>query len=229
MTISAKFASQCPVCGQRIYVGTKIEWSKGERARHTICPTGAAKAPAAPRKTTDPGQPGPGEIAVSRRSSGRDDCYEPGAIIHATRLAGGGGPDGKYFAVVRQTGRWRDDDEWMIGGILRAATDAECAPSVAARAKKDRREKAIRATVDAIRAAHDGEDPRLFRVGDTTGAERIQIAGNAAYSHTLYLGTDRCQYVESSTDDWAAWTAPMTDSLRAVVAELRAAISKEPI
>jgi hypothetical protein len=37
MIITAKFASVCPCCSTRITVGEKVEWSKGEKARHVRC------------------------------------------------------------------------------------------------------------------------------------------------------------------------------------------------
>jgi hypothetical protein len=38
MTITAKFASLCPVCSQRIQIGESVEWQKGQKARHITCP-----------------------------------------------------------------------------------------------------------------------------------------------------------------------------------------------
>ena len=47
MIITAKFASACPCCSQRIVVGSQVEWTKGSPARHVSC------APvAAPRRGT---------------------------------------------------------------------------------------------------------------------------------------------------------------------------------
>jgi hypothetical protein len=37
MVIIAKFASVCPCCSQRIEVGSKVEWTKGSKARHVAC------------------------------------------------------------------------------------------------------------------------------------------------------------------------------------------------
>lgn len=48
MIITAKFASVCPCCSKSIAVGSKVEWSKGSKARHATC-TGPAVASAAPR------------------------------------------------------------------------------------------------------------------------------------------------------------------------------------
>lgn len=44
MVITSKFASVCPGCGNRIEVGTKVEWDKGSKARHVACTGGAATA-----------------------------------------------------------------------------------------------------------------------------------------------------------------------------------------
>jgi hypothetical protein len=44
MTITAKYAGRCSVCGGTIGVGEQIEWSKGEAARHEACDRAAAKA-----------------------------------------------------------------------------------------------------------------------------------------------------------------------------------------
>jgi hypothetical protein len=37
MIIIAKFAGTCPCCSVRIDVGNKVEWSKGEKAKHVAC------------------------------------------------------------------------------------------------------------------------------------------------------------------------------------------------
>lgn len=60
MTITAKFPGTCPACGGEITPGTKIEWSKGEKARHTDCPINGGRKGAA----TTP-------RATYRRSTGR--------------------------------------------------------------------------------------------------------------------------------------------------------------
>ncbi len=44
MLITAKFASTCPVCGQAIAIGEKVEWGKGQKASHITC----KRAPTAP-------------------------------------------------------------------------------------------------------------------------------------------------------------------------------------
>lgn len=56
MKIQARFESRCPACGDRIQVGSTVEWSKGSAARHVDCQKARAErpvqavAPAAPAK-----------------------------------------------------------------------------------------------------------------------------------------------------------------------------------
>ncbi len=49
MIITAKFASVCPGCNARIDIGSKVEWTRGAKARHVGCSSAAAVAVAAPR------------------------------------------------------------------------------------------------------------------------------------------------------------------------------------
>lgn len=49
MTITAKFASTCPCCQQRIVPGVRVEWTRGQPARHLEC----AASPATARPATD--------------------------------------------------------------------------------------------------------------------------------------------------------------------------------
>lgn len=44
MTITAKFSTICPCCNGRIEVGSKVEWSKGSKARHVSCAGGSSTA-----------------------------------------------------------------------------------------------------------------------------------------------------------------------------------------
>ena len=41
MNIIARFASVCPCCSTRIERGSKVEWSRGNPARHLACVTSA--------------------------------------------------------------------------------------------------------------------------------------------------------------------------------------------
>lgn len=44
MTITSKFESTCPTCRQPISVGTRVNWERGQKARHVECPKGALLA-----------------------------------------------------------------------------------------------------------------------------------------------------------------------------------------
>lgn len=53
MIITAKFSSVCPCCNNRVQVGSKVVWSRGEKAKHVSCPAKAAPKAAAPRLMND--------------------------------------------------------------------------------------------------------------------------------------------------------------------------------
>lgn len=73
MIITAKFASVCPCCSQRIVPGSKVEWSKGSPAKHTACSQGPAAvvASASSRAWVAPGARG---RAYARRSGLWNGC-----------------------------------------------------------------------------------------------------------------------------------------------------------
>jgi hypothetical protein len=43
MIITAKFASVCPCCAVGIEVGSKVEWSRGDKARHVACAASSSR------------------------------------------------------------------------------------------------------------------------------------------------------------------------------------------
>jgi len=42
MTITAKYQSRCPCCGELILPGTHVEWVRGQKAKHPGCARKAA-------------------------------------------------------------------------------------------------------------------------------------------------------------------------------------------
>lgn len=60
MIITAKFAGFCSCCNSTIAVGSKVEWTKGSKARHVACTGSVATAQAR----------GPRRSALSRYRSG---------------------------------------------------------------------------------------------------------------------------------------------------------------
>ena len=53
MTITAKFSTICPCCNGRIEAGTKVEWTKGSKARHVGCAGSTTAAPRRSRRNDD--------------------------------------------------------------------------------------------------------------------------------------------------------------------------------
>lgn len=172
MTIKAKFAGRCAACGGGIDVGDEIEWTKGSPARHSRC---SRRSHASARRRVGAGRPygrlEPGVVYASRPAVSRElrepgagemiihrytTDYEVGRTIHATRVGGGGGPDGHYWTVVaagsHRISEYEDDTregEILYDAIVRPATDSEaaaCATRIAeATAAKTAREDALRA------------------------------------------------------------------------------------
>ena len=81
MTITAKYASLCPCCNQPITPGTKVEWSKGSKARHVAC----ASSDAAPAVT----YAGRGNVADMPRRSSRGGSRWTGCSCGSRELSCG--------------------------------------------------------------------------------------------------------------------------------------------
>ena len=161
MVITAKFASVCPCCSQRIHVGSKIEWSKGAPARHTACATmGGTVAPAAksapkaaPRA---PKTPGVADAPYERMFKGAPckraflpDATSEVLVANGARWAhlrsgaqGTAAADGEAFFVVGQTAYYQSAEDaddmgncdgagWVVTLYLRRATAEEAAPALA--------------------------------------------------------------------------------------------------
>lgn len=71
MIITAKFASVCPCCSSRIDVGSKVEWARGEKARHVAC----SKAPGARIVASAPAR-----VTSTYRTGGRRTGCRCGSI-----------------------------------------------------------------------------------------------------------------------------------------------------
>jgi hypothetical protein len=119
-TITAKYASTCPVCQRGIQPGDQVAWARGEKARHIACAGGTASAGAA-----TPTAPGPRSITVER--DGRRS-YLRGDTMPVRGL-------------LRDAGCHWDEDRraWWIGShaaALELAERARTAPAEAAPKKK---------------------------------------------------------------------------------------------
>jgi len=225
MTITARYAGKCAGCGKAFAVGAQIEWSKGV-SRHPGCTTSeSASAPKVRTPATRKSYPA-GSHEISGRRTGRTDRrYEVGAVVHAPKVSvPGGGPDGHWYMVLgaemRRPNEDNGDFDWREIATVRAATAEEALAPSSARAVSDSRKTAAEALPRSIQAAHDGPDARLMESMAPAGATRIVIGSRAAGSETVYVTHDRAWYVQSSYDDGAAWTALLTDEMRAMVAVL---------
>lgn len=77
MTITAKFPGACPCCNGRINPGDKVEWSKGEKARHASCSSSSATASARPSSP------------VSARRAPRTTCVQCGCSLDRYQVSHG--------------------------------------------------------------------------------------------------------------------------------------------
>lgn len=171
MTISAKFPSRCACCGGNIRVGEQIEWTKGSPAVHAGCvgkPIAAAapKAPRAP-KAAAPKVDTTGCQYLSRRSTGRDDGYDVGQVLHAPKIAGGGG-DGHYWTVVKVERKWKDDDtdEWMVACYARPSIPEEFEGPLARRTAKANHEALVKELESLARAGTNYSDAEAIKPTD---------------------------------------------------------------
>lgn len=85
MVITAKFASVCPSCNNRIAVGSKVEWTKGEKAKHVSCPQTSsapvAKTERQPRLPDLVGEKGPYGVAFEGSKHSRDNGIPLGTLV----------------------------------------------------------------------------------------------------------------------------------------------------
>ncbi len=92
MTITAKFAATCPTCHKAINVGSKIEWSKGARARHASCatPTVASSLGSTPGSRRRAAEAAATPAAAPKRTTGYGVRRQPMSSGHgsAAQVAG---------------------------------------------------------------------------------------------------------------------------------------------
>lgn len=227
MTITAKFASTCPVCQRRIAPGQEVEWKKGSPAKHVGCKATAATK-SAPRKSSFPSSaPAVGAELIRMRRRGRSDGrYDKGDVFHGPKVhVPGGGEDGHWYYVYAARMLSPNDDngdyDWMEELWVRPATVAEANAPAAKIAAAELAQKLKDDLPKAIRAGHDGADPRMPSDKKIpSGATRVPLEGNVAGSTRVYVTDERAWYVNSMGDDYVEWTAPMTDEIHRMVAAL---------
>lgn len=154
------------------------------------CAQAPAPAPAhkATRKESVP--PVEGEYTVTRRSRGRDDCYEVGEVIAVDR--------GTKFAVVIESGKYRDDDTdgWMLTARVRPATEAEATPVKTRREARQAAKAAADTLAADLRAAMHAE----LVDGLPAGAVDLWVEQRMAGSERWSLADGSVYYTESDYD-----------------------------
>jgi hypothetical protein len=189
MVISAKFASTCPKCGQPIRMGTRIDWSKGCKAKHVECPSGESAAPAKHRKSASKSASEPTREAAPfvryerwepcTRAELRDTTGDVRIACPSDTWAtvrdgatATSVTEGDAFVVVAQAARYQSQEEnedcgdmrganWQVTLYLRRATDEEAAPARALAA-----EKRAKADAAAARKAMIAELTKLCQAGE---------------------------------------------------------------
>lgn len=171
MQITARYSSSCPACGHTIAAGTKVEWSRGAKARHVQCPARIATPAPRPQAPQTPSV----EAAPYVRREKWAPCKRAALpdTVGKVRVAGAtkrdwaglregavGEPvrEGDALVVAAQTAYYEsaEDNEdmgdmsgpgWHVTLYLRRATEAEGAPALAraAEANAQRAGAALRA------------------------------------------------------------------------------------
>lgn len=100
MTITARYPGTCTVCGRPIGVGDQIEWTRGEKPRHTKCSAAVAQVPA--------GSAIPASIRISQGSGYGNQPYEVGQIVRQRE-------SGTVLTVLRATQHYIREDGLSFG------------------------------------------------------------------------------------------------------------------
>jgi hypothetical protein len=158
-TITARYASICPTCGQAINPGDKVEWQRGAKATHTACPSAVAKSapktprarrapravPVGPELRNDRNSYAVGAVLVAQLGSEEVTGCELRQGLIATEIPGDPckrAGDRRVAVVVIHADRisqeWADDNGYCgrYGAIVRLATAEEAAEVLAERAAK---------------------------------------------------------------------------------------------
>lgn len=110
MIISAKFASKCPVCSGSIHKGDRVQWSRGQDARHEVCPMqeAASNVQVTVASSRMNKRPHPFMRKVDRESPELDwtpECIEMYSVIGGVAVRAG-----EAFAIVRP-----GSERWPLG------------------------------------------------------------------------------------------------------------------
>lgn len=229
MIITAKFASVCPSCAGRIEAGSKVEWVKGEKARHVKCPAAGTaaratppRAPRAPRGPRYPeSAPEAGAHEISGRRNGRDDRrYDVGQVLYAPKVTiPGGGPDGHYYVVLACRLNRPNEDmgwyDWTECAWVRAAT-AEEAETKAASMRRAAAPKVVAEYVTrTIRAGKQVAEEDAGSAIPSSGVDVVWSTKGGDLHRVAVVGDVVIGYHGGSYDDYraVAWRCAATPTL----------------
>lgn len=107
MTITARYASTCPTCGQPITPGQAVEWERGAKARHTECPS-AGSAPATSSAPQGGASPSASPLATDRQRIALRKMLQRLARVRSFDSRGGSGQGeaDRIEAQIGQAGGW---------------------------------------------------------------------------------------------------------------------------
>jgi hypothetical protein len=196
--ITAKYPGWCPKCGQKISVGSKILWNRGEKPVHATCPSGASRpspqGQATPHTQTAP-EPGAIDIRAIRRGRA-DRHFQAGSTIYGPKIQQpGGGPDGHYYTVISSTLYPPEEDigehDWVERAWVRPATDAEAAPLHEKMSKQSALEGLVSELLSIVRAGEslgDVAQPagRVYTIHPGVGGSGKELL-IWAYDGAVYL------------------------------------------
>jgi hypothetical protein len=200
MTITAKFPSQCAACSGKITPGEKIEWEKGQKARHASCPSAGVALNAAYQPKGE----------TRRTNSKAAPCTFCGTMLSAGQGNLWWGEDGCCSNPLHF-----DDGGWHATCFDREACAARVGERKAeAKAERERKEAAAKPYMDAhrdvyaiLRVAERNVEPQ----GWSAQAEAITLGARAAGSETIYLHPEGARLVHSSYDDYHEWSMAADD------------------
>lgn len=212
----------------------RVVWTDG---RVSLCATASLDRPAtqAPRPyghvnvvySSRPGvsarmrEPAEGERIVHRSTSE----YEVGQILHATRVAGGGGPDGHYWTVLaassHRIAEWENDcreGETEYDALVRPATDEEATARAAQIAEATAAQVAREDTVRQLTTGEpQGRD--AYPAGRVIASQPPRCLGSmAATPYLIATETGAVYHVRPIYDD-----APLVTLLPLTVEDALAA------
>jgi len=200
MTIRAKYAGTCWVCGQPIEPGTEIDWDKStKRTRHATCEP-------LPDEATYPlsGGSGNGCEGWARGQIVANDAHrieqgEPAYLYVLSAKRQYIRDDGMSFGVG-------DDSGYRYTAVCREATAEEAAPIIEARKAQDEAAAAQTVLRDIARDIHgDGEYPQgdHYPAGETVEILPLTLYGGGEW---FVVADEHIWAVRNNGadgDDWA--------------------------